>query len=312
MKKIFLMFLSFLMISCEPNPTVKPGYILTETRPVGLKCEPVEAVLGDVLNLSLLIGGRSFAQNSDLPVSWFGVSELSIPYNRPFVFKLPDNIEALAGQSGQNDMASGIIESFKDKGYTDLPVVASFEIPIHGTDRNKTITVTKTIRIYEKAPDDGTRINPVISIIQSAYLLKGSVTSIEIKNGDNIQFSFEDMPNTIGFKSVADETTGFDRLNYRWYFGSDTKLLLKKDIDIKTDLSDLDDFVPENEKITPNRQYFAADFTKILNEIKSNPEVLPVTFNFYHVLRDKATSAQSSEDYRWGTDHSWFTIEITE
>ncbi|HPS29743.1 MAG TPA: hypothetical protein PLZ43_05780 [bacterium] len=311
MKKL-LVLLSFLFIaSCDPNPTVKPGYILTEIRPIGFKAEPVEAVLGDTLTMSLFIGGRTFSQDSDLPVSWLGISELTLPYNKPFTFKLPDNIENIINNS-DSDIASGMIDSFKEKGFADIPVIASFEVPVPDSEKLRTLTITKTIRIYEKAPDNGVRLNPVISYVEAAYLLKGSVDSIKIKNGDNIRFSLKDMPNTIGFKSVPDETTGYDRLNYRWYFGSDTESSIDKDIDIKTDLSDLGDFVPADEKVTPNRQYFAADFTRILDKIKADPEVLPVTFNFYHVLRDKATSAESSEDYRWGTDHMWFTIEITE
>ena len=64
--------------------------------------------------------------------------------------------------------------------------------------------------------------------------------------------------------------------------------------------------------MTPNRQYFGADFTRILEEIRAENKKLPVTFNFYNVIRDRATAAESSADYRWGSDHMWFTVEITE
>lgn len=310
MKRTIFMLLSILLISCEPNPTVKPGYILTGTRPIGFKAEPVEVLPGDTVSLSVFIGGRNFEQDSTLPVKWFGTETLTIPYNQPFLFKIPENIDEFLNNP---EFPSFIKESFEKNGFADLPVIASFDQQIDtSSEEFRTMTLTKTVRIYRSLPEDGIRKNPVIDHVQAAYLLNGTVDSIEIKNGDNIQFSLKDMPNTIGFKSVADETTGYDRLNYRWYFGADVELSIDKDIDIKIELSDLGDFVPVDEKVTPNRQYFGADFTRILDEIESNPEVLPVTFNFYHVLRDKATSAESSADYRWGSDHMWFTIEITE
>lgn len=309
MKKLILI-LSFLAITaCDPAPSVKPGYILTGIRPLNLKADPVEAVPGDTVVFSLFLGGRDFSQDSDLPVKWFGTEALTLPYGQPLLFKIPENIEEFLTNP---EIPSYVSESFEKNGFADLPVIASFEEPLEYGPEFRTVTLTKTLRIYKFLPESGVSVNPVISHIEAVYLINGSVQTIEIKNSDNISFSLKEMPNTIGFKSVPDEATGYDRINYRWYYTSDTGSLLNEDIDIKEDLSDLEDFVPEDEKVTPNRQYFGADFTRILEEIRTGNKKLPVTFNFYNVIRDRATAAESSADYRWGSDHMWFTIEITE
>lgn len=309
MKKLFIILSFFIMISCDPSPTVKPGYILTGIRPIGFKADPVEAIPGDTVTFSVFLGGRNFSQDSDMVIKWFQSDTLSLPYSSPLVFKIPENIEEFLENPA---FPAFVKESFDKNGFADLPVLASFDEQIENTEEFRTITLTKTVRIYKSLPDQGIRKNPVILHVIAAYLQNDSVESVEIRNGDNISFSLKDMPNSIGFRSVADETTDYDRINYRWYFTSDTGSLLKNDIDLKPDLEYLQNFVPEDEKVTPNREYFGADFTRILEEIKTDTAVLPLTFSFYNIIRDRATAAESSAEYRWGSDHMWFTIEITE
>ena len=309
MKRLIIILFFLTIVSCNASPSVKPGYILTGTRPLNVKADPVEALPGQTVNLSVFLGGRNFSQDSDIAVKWFGTEALTFPYSQPFIFKIPENIEDFLSNP---EVPSFVKESFEKNGFADFPVIASFDEHIADSDEFRTVTLTKTVRIYKSMPENGMNANPVISHIEAAYILDGSVKNLEIGNGDNIQFSLKNMPNTIGFKSVPDETTGYDRINYRWYYTSDTGSVLNEDIDIKEDLSDLEDFVTENEKVTPNRQYFGADFTRILAEIRSDTEVLPVRFNFYNVIRDRATAAESSAEYRWGSDNMWFTIEITE
>ncbi len=308
--------LTFLLIfaSCEPNPTVKPNYIVGEIRPLGMKAEPVEAVPGDMITLSMLIGGRTFSQESDLKISWLGLEELTIPYTKPLIFPVPENLEELIPADQDNPQVASFIDNFNKNGFADLPVTASFETPVPGRSETRTLTVTKTVRIYKELPEDGVRKNPVIDHVLASYEIYGSVKSFEIEDGGFISFSISQVPETIIFRSIPlpQEETGWDRLNFAWFFTSDTGELLENDMEVELDRKKYGDAVPEDQKATQNREYFALSFSPVIKEIEENKIKLPVKFNFYHIIRDKAIDAQSIADYRWGQDFMWFEIEITE
>lgn len=314
MRKYLILMIFIAAVSCEPNPEVKPGYIVGDIRPLGMKAEPVEAVPGDMITLSMLIGGRTFSQESDLKISWLGLEELTIPYTKPLIFPVPENLEELMPADSDNPQASLFIDNFNKNGFADLPVTASFEIPVQGGPETRTLTVTKTVRIYKELPEDGIRKNPVINHVLASYEIYGSVKSFEIEDGGFISFSISQVPETIIFRSIplSQEETGWDRLNFAWFFTSDTGELLENDMEVELDRKKYGDAVPEDQKATQNREYFALSFKPVLEEIEESKIKLPVKFNFYHIIRDKAIDAQSSADYRWGQDFMWFEIEITE
>lgn len=314
MKKYLILLVSVFFVSCEPNPTVKPNYIVDDIRPLGLKAEPVEAVPGDAVTLSLLIGGRTFSQESDLKISWLGLEELTTPYTKPLIFPVPENFEELIPAGQDNPQIALFIENFNKNGFADLPVTASFEIPVPDEDRARMITVTKTVRIYKEPPENGIRKNPVTDHVLASRIKNEKTESFEIRNGETLSFSIDDMPETIIFRSIPlpQEETGWDRLNYAWFFTNDTGELLENDMEVELDRKKYGEMVPADQKATQNREYFALSFKPVLEEITENKIKLPAKFNFYHIIRDKAVDAQSSEDYRWGQDFMWFEIEITE
>jgi len=314
MKKYLILVLLFIVSSCEPNPTVKPGYIVDDIRPLGMKAEPVEAVPGDMITLSLLIGGRTFSQDSDLKILWLGIEELSIPYTNPLVFPVPENFEDLIPDDQENPQIALFIENFNKNGFADLPVSASFSIPVPENKKERTLTVTKTVRIYKKAPTEGVRLNPVIDHVLISWIKDEKTESSEIKNGEVLSFSIDEMPETLIFRSIPleKEETGWDRLNFAWLFTSDTGELLENDMEVELDRKKYGDIVPKDQKATQNREYFALSFKTVIKEIQEKKIKLPAKFNFYHIIRDKAVDAQSSADYRWGQDFLWFEVEITE
>jgi hypothetical protein len=314
MKKYLFSTLLFILVSCEPNPTVKPNYIVDDIRPLGMKAEPVEAVAGDLITLSLLIGGRTFSQDSDLKISWLGLEELSVPYTQPLVFPLPENFEELMPDDQENPQIALFIENFNRNGFADLPVAASFKTPVPTEKKERTLTVTKTIRIYKEAPKEGVRLNPVIDHVLVSREKDKKIENFEVKNSEVLAFAIDDMPETLVFRSIPllQEETGWDRLNFAWFFTSDNNELLENDMEVELDRKKYGDMVPDDEKATQNREYFALSFKPVIDEIKKKKIKLPSTFSFYHIIRDKAVNAQSSEDYRWGQDFIWFEIEITE
>lgn len=314
MKKYLILIFLFIISSCEPNPTVKPGYIVDDIRPLGMKAEPVDAVPGDVITLSLLIGGRTFSQTSDLKILWLGLEELAVPYTKPLIFPVPENFEELIPGDQKNPQTALFIENFNKNGFADLPVAATFDIPVPNENRDRTITVTKTIRIYKETPKEGVRLNPVIDHVLASRITNEKTESFEVRNGDTLSFSINDMPETLIFRSIplSQEETGWDRLNFAWFFTSDTGKLLENDMEVELDRKKYGELVPDDEKATQNREYFALSFKPVIEEIKENKIELPLKFNFYHIIRDKAVNAQSSENYRWGQDFIWFEIEITE
>lgn len=315
LKKHTILLYFILIASCSPNPTVKPNYIVDEIRPLGFIAEPVEAVAGDVVTMSLLLGGRTFSQESDILISWLGFEELSIPYTKPFAFPVPKNLEEmLPGDAEKNPQIAAFIENFNKNGFADLPATASFKIPLPKDKGERTITVTKTIRIYKELPRESVRNNPVIDHVLISREKDGKTESFELKNGDRLSFSISDMPETVIFRSIPlpKEETGWDRLNYAWFYTNDTEMKLENEMKVELNRKKYGDMVPTDQKATQNREYFALSFKPVIEEIAENDIKLPLIFNFYHIIKDKATDAQSSADYRWGQDYMWFEIEITE
>ena len=302
----------FLIIGCEPNPTVTPEYIINERRPIGFKCEPAEAVPGDTVRMKTFIGGRTFSQDSDLEINWFGTEELILPYSQPLVFPIPENVEDMIPDEKESpEEATVFFEQLEEKGYLDLPVLASFENPIEGKDSARTISLSKTLRIYSQTPDT-VNINPIIENVKISWYKNNKKVEHEILKEGTLSVALADLPETMIFEIIINEDTGYDRISYSWYFTSDSEEKLEEVFDLELDSKKYGDLIPEGERATHNRKYMAITLEKVLKEMNEKKNELPFSFNFYGVIRDRAVDAEGSEDYRWGQDFIWFKLEVTE
>jgi len=314
MKKLIIsiIFLA-LLISCQPDEEVTPGHILTDIRPVALKVEPIEFWPGKTVSMSLVLGGRTFSQDSDLPVKWLMAEELTLPYNTPLRFPIPENIEDLIpediDQIGGNEMS----ESIKKRGYIDLPVTAEITIPVpDDSGRTRNIISTKRVRIYAAEPSVK-RENPEIEKVLTYHTDKsGKIVETEIENGGNISFEIDSLPEVLLFRMIAQSSGSEEeaRLSYSWLFTSDTSEKLSNNIALELDESKFHDMMEEKQRATPNRQYMALNFKKVVKEIKDSKIELPLYFNFYGVVRENAVNPSDSSEYRWGLDTFLFTFEI--
>ena len=303
----------FLIIGCEPNPTVTPEYIINERRPIGFKCEPAEAVPGDTVTMKTFIGGRTFSQDSDLEINWFGTEELILPYSQPLVFPIPENIDDMIPDEGEKpEEAQIFIDQLEKNGFLDFPVVASFENPIEGKDGTRTISLSKTLRIYSEAPEKTVNVNPVIESVSVSWYRDNKKTENEILREETLSVSLSALPETMILHMNINEDTGYDRISYSWYFTSDSEEKLEEVFDLELDRKKYKDLVPENQKATHNREYMAITLKKVIEEMNEKKDELPFSFNFYGVIRDRAVDAEGSEDYRWGQDFIWFKLKVTE
>ena len=311
MRIILIIMAIFFIIGCEPNPTVTPGYIINERRPIGFKCEPVEAVPGDTVTMKTFIGGRTFSQESELEIKWLGTQELALPYSLPLVFPVPEDLEDMIPQGEKAEQAQTFIDQIEEKGFLDFPVMASFENPIDGKDSNRTISISKTLRIYPEIPEEAVNVNPIIENINVSWYKDGKKVENIILKEETLSVSLSDLSETMIFYMVVNEETGYDSISYSWYFTSDFDEKLKEVFDLELSSKKYEDLVPDGEKATHNRKYMAITLKKVLEEMNEKKDELPFSFNFYGVIRDRATDAESSQDYRWGQDFIWFKIEVT-
>lgn len=311
MRILLLSITVFIIIGCEPNPTVTPEYIINERRPIGFKCDPAEAVPGDTVSLKTFIGGRTFSQDSDLKINWLGTEELSMPYSQSLVFPIPEDIGEMIPDEGERpEEAQMFIEQLEEKGYLDFPVMASFENPVEG-DGTRTISVSKTLRIHSEAKDS-INVNPIIENVNISWYRNGKKIEKEIQNKDTLSVKISELPETMIFEMIINEDIAFDRISYSWYFTSDFDEKLDEVFDLELDSKKYEDLVPDDEKATHNRKFMAITLEKVLEEMNEKKDELPFSFNFYGVIRDRAVDAQGPEDYRWGQDFIWFIIEVTE
>ena len=311
--RILLIILFLFVIGCEPNPTVTPAYIINERRPIGFKCDPVEAVPGDTVSMEIFIGGRTFSQDSDLEIKWLGTEELTLPYTKPLVFPIPENIENMIPDEGEKqEEAQMFIDQIEERGFLDFPVMASFENPIEGTDESRTINVSKTLRIYPETPEEAVNVNPVIENVKVSWYKDNKKIEHEILKEETLTVKLSDLPETMIFFMQINEDTGYDRISYSWYFTSDFEQKLDEVFDLELDSKKYNDLIPEDERATHNRKFMAITLKKVLEEMNEKKDELPFSFNFYGVIRDRAVEAEGPEDYRWGQDFIWFKIEVTE
>ena len=313
MRIILIILAIFFIIGCEPNPTVTPGYIINERRPIGFKCDPVEAVPGDTVTMKTFIGGRTFSQDSELKIKWLGTEELALSYNLPLVFPIPENIEEMIPDKGENpEEAQMFIDQMKEKGFLDFPVMASFENPIDGKDSTRTISISKTLRIYPEVPKETVNINPIIESVSISWYKDGKKVENEMLKEETLSVALSDLSETMIFHMNIDEDTGFDRISYSWYFTSDFDEKLEEVFDLELDSKKYQNLVPVDEKATHNRKYMAIKLGNVIEEMNEKKDELPFSFNFYGVIRDRAIDAEGQEDYRWGQDFIWFKIEVTQ
>jgi hypothetical protein len=312
-KLIILTILLVIAISCQPDEEVTPGHILTDTRPVALKVDPVEFWPGKTVSMSLVLGGRTFSQDSDLPVKWLMAEELTLPYNTPLRFPIPENIEDLIPEDLDQAGSNGMAESIKERGYIDLPVTAEITIPVpDNSGRTRNIISTKRVRIYVEEPSVK-RENPEIEKVVTYYTDKsGKVVETEVENGGNISFKIDSLPEVLLFRMIAQSSGSEEeaRLSYSWSFTSDTSEKLSNNIDLEMDESKFHNMMEEKQRATPNREYMALNFKKVVKEIKENKIELPLQFNFYGVVRDNAINPSDFSEYRWGLETFLFTFEI--
>ncbi len=312
-KTIMLIIFTLFLISCQPDEEVTPGYILTDIRPVALKVEPVEFWPGKTVSMSLVLGGRTFSQDSDLPVKWLMAEELTLPYNTPLTFPIPENIEDLIPDDFDRVGENEIAQNLKQRGYIDLPVTAEITIPLpddSGGTRN--IISTKRVRIYAEEPSVK-RENPEIEKVVTFYTDKsGKIVETEVENGETLSFEIDSLPEVLLFKMIAQSSGSEEesRLSYSWLYTSDTSEKLSKNIDLELDESKFHPMMEEKQRATPNRQHMSLNFKKVVKEIKDNNIELPLQFNFYGVVRDNAIDPQDLSEYRWGLDTFLFTFEI--
>ncbi len=312
-KFFFFLILHLFFISCETSDSVTPGHIATDIRPVGLKCDPVEFWPGESVEMKLFLAGRDFSQDSDLPVKWLFSDQLTLPYHTPFSLSIPENIEDLISSEIEGVNLPDVFENLQKKGYIDIPLTAEINIPVPGEgDRSRNILTTKIVRIHAEEPIQK-RKNPEITEVSLYHTDKqGKIIEASVQNSGNIVFYIDKMPDVILFKTTVENSTEDDdsRLTYSWTFTSDTSMKLKGNIDLELDESKFHDMMEEKQRATPNRKYMALNFKNILEEIKENDIELPLKFNFYSVVREKAADPADASEYRWGLDFFFFTFVI--
>ena len=294
----FLPFLLIFFIGCDSDLT--PDYILKTNRPLVLKFSNPEPKIDEEISAKILIGCKSFEQNSSLNIFFLGQNK-PIKYYQPFKFSISE--KTLKILSEKNPKMSQIYNNYKKKGFANIPFYAYFNL------NERTVGITKYFRIH-KSTNKNFPKNPEIKNVVVYFYQNENIIKKTIHNNETIKFlSIKNMPDYLGFEAVTKKAkeTNCDELIYRWFFTSEKNDKINSFFKIEESTKLIKKYLNTNSASSKYKKMLLS-LKSIKSELKTKTYIKNIKFSFYLIVKDHATSPKNIDDYRFGVDFFVFNI----